>query len=489
MNVAQAMAANLSVSPAAVSPRAVRSTKVVATIGPASSTPEVLSAMVAAGMDVARVNFSHVVDRGEVAAQVDAIRAAAAAHGRQVAILGDLCGPKMRLRNVPPGGVPVAPGDRFLLYPVGVTPPEGAPFPAFAASVPTLCEDCRPGERVLIADGRIVGEVDTVSATAVTVTVRTGGLIEDRKGVNLPDTALRAAALTPKDVDDVAAGVAAGIDVFALSFVRCAGDVAELRALLPEGTPVVAKVERPEALENFEGICDAADGVMVARGDLGVEVGWEVLPGLQMDLIAAAADRGKLSIVATEMLESMTHSPRPTRAEVSDVATAVMEGASAVMLSAETATGADPARVVATMARILAGIESHRRYWMRNENQVLGVKEQSRPAAIAAAATRLARDVDAVGIAAIANTGAAARLVSAARPCHPVVALCSSERLARSLALWWGVSTAYIGPDKLSDDELRAAVRAVIGDRSGPVVVVSGAHGGASSDRVRIIDL
>ena len=465
-----------------------RSTKIIATLGPSSRDRDVVHAMVDAGMDVARINFSHVTDADEVHRMVAIVRDCAQQLDRPVAVLGDLCGPKMRLRNVPGGAVDLTTGDRFLLYPVGVTPPADH-VPAFAVSIPTLCEDCRPGHRVLVADGTVVGEIESVQATSVQVRVTTGGPVLERKGVNLPDTQLQGAALTAKDRADIATGVDAGIDVFALSFTRTASDVDQLRAMLPEHTPVIAKIERPEALGNFTAICESADGVMVARGDLGVEVGWEALPGLQMDLVAEASDRGRLSVVATEMLESMTHAARPTRAEVADVASAVMDGASAVMLSAETASGADPVLVVRTMGSILAGIEAHTRYRSRNVGQRLGPKAHHRPAAIAAAATHLARDIDAAAIVAIASTGAAARMISSARPPVPVVALCQHPEVARHLALWWGVHPHHVPPGRIPDDRIRALVRASSPATPGPVVIVSGSIGGSYSDRLRILDV
>jgi pyruvate kinase len=311
----------------------------------------------------------------------------------------------------------------------------------------------------------------------------------DRKGVNLPDTELQGAALTAKDRADINDGISAGIDLFALSFTRTASDVHQLRALLPDHTPVIAKIERPEALVNFSEICAAADAVMVARGDLGVEVGWEALPGLQMDLVAEASDKGRLSVVATEMLESMTHANRPTRAEVADVAGAVMDGASAVMLSAETASGVDPARVVRSMGGILAGIETHTRYRSRNIDQQLGLKNHHRPAAVAAAATRLARDVDASVIVSIASSGAAARMISSARPHVPVVALCQRPEVARHLALWWGVYPRQVPVGRMQDGRIRELVREMLPEPTGPAIVVSGAVGGSYSDRLRIMDL
>jgi pyruvate kinase len=464
-----------------------RSTKIIATLGP-STPPEVISDMVGAGMDAARINFSHTAGAncGEL---VDAVRAASHRHQRPVAVLGDLCGPKMRLRGVPTGGHRVQVGDRFILSPVGgPQPPQDCGLPVFQVSIPTLCSDCRPGERILIADGRITGVIDTVTAQGVTVMSSTDGLIEDRKGVNAPDSTLSAAALTAKDHADVIAGLAAGIDMFALSFVRSADDVAELRSLVGPRIPVIAKIERPEALATFSQVCVEADGIMVARGDLGVEMGWERIPGLQIDLLEQAGARGKLSIVATEMLESMTHSERPTRAEVSDVASAVMDGASAVMLSAETAMGDDPVRVVASMSAILADIESHVRYRARNEGQVLAEKTESRSAAMAAASTRLARDLAADVIVSITNTGTTARLISAARPAVPVVAACEDPSTANTLALWWAIRPMHTSGAP-TDTEIADAAFTSTGVDAGTAIVVSGATGATSSDRLRVLDL
>ena len=471
-----------------------RATKIIVTLGPATEDPEVIDGIVAAGADVVRINFSHALAADWVERTVAQVRAAAARHQRAVAVLGDLCGPKMRLRGVPAVGIDVTAGDTFTLYPIGEDTEVAAEEtgPRIAVSIPTLCDDAKVGERVLIADGRISGRITANTGTEVRVRVESGGTILDRKGVNLPDTRLRGAALTAKDRADVECGVRCGFDVFALSFVRSSADVDELRALVPANTPIIAKIERPEALDAFARVCDSADGVMVARGDLGVEVGWERLPGLQMDLVEAASERGILSIVATEMLESMTTADRPTRAEVADVASAVMDGASAVMVSAETAVGADPVRVVQTLHAILIEIESHVRYRRRNVEHLLLEKNHSRTASLAAAATHLSRDTGAAAIVCMSNTGAAARLVSAARPGVPIIAVCTTEAVAANLALWWGVPPTYapaVVADAATDGEIAATAAEILGNNDGPLVVLSGPDGANSADRVRILDI
>jgi pyruvate kinase len=468
----------------------VRSTKIIVTLGPASDDRDTIDGLIAAGADVVRINFSHTLDPDWVQRTVAEIRAAADRHRRPVAVLGDLCGPKMRLRGVGEAGIAVDAGDTISLYPIGEAEPAGAEHP-IAVSIPTLCDDTAAGDRVLIADGVITGVVTANHGTHITVTIAQGGTIADRKGVNLPDTRLRGATLTAKDRADVDAGVAAGFDVFALSFVRSSADVDELRALLPARTPIIAKIERPEALEAYARVCDSADGIMVARGDLGVEVGWVKLPNLQTDLVEAASQRGILSIVATEMLESMTTASRPTRAETADVNSAVMDGASAVMVSAETAVGRDPVRVVTALHEILVEAESHGRYQRRNVEHQLLEKHRSRPASLAAAATHLAREVGATAIVCMSNTGASARLTSAARPGVPIVAVCTTERVAANLALWWGVHPTHAPAavhDSATDATIVDAAAGVLGHRHGPYIVISGPDGANSADRIRILD-
>jgi pyruvate kinase len=463
----------------------VRATKIIATLGPATDSLELLCDIINAGADVLRINFSHSVEPTEVAETVRMVREASVLCDKQVAILGDLCGPKMRLRGVPEGGVHVEVGAMFALVPIGTAAPD-LDMASFLVSIPSLCEDILRGDRVLVADGTIAGTARNVYPTHVEVVCTTGGLVLDRKGVNLPDTALTGAALTMKDRADVANGVALGFDIFALSFVRTAEDIGELRALLPAGTPVVAKIERPEALEVFPFVCGASDAIMVARGDLGVEVGWETVPGLQMDMIETASEMGVLSIVATEMLESMTHAQRPTRAEVADVASAVMDGASAVMVSAETAMGADPARVVSVLNDILVEIEGHTRYRERNRRQTL--KHKTQPGALAAAATRLARDIGAGVVAVESDSGETVRLVSAARPYEQIVALCRTAQVARTLALWWGVHALVLKPG-FTDTELLQGVASQCGEGHGGVVFVSGSPGAPSADQIRILPM
>ena len=337
-------------------------TRLVATYGPACSAPGVLTEMIGAGVDVVRINCSHGTPADRAAA-VTAIRAAAAAAGRRVAVLADLQGPKIRVGRLPAPVDLVAGQQVVLLAGVDEACDGEIPvvYPAFAA-------DLGPGSPVLLHDGLLELRVDAVDGTRVAATVVRGGVLSSRKGINMPGAAISASSPTGKDLLDLAAMVAAGVDYVALSFVKDAQDGRRLRRHADElgaDVRIVAKLERPEALEHLEEILEVFDAVMVARGDLGVEVGPELVPLVQKRIIAAANDAGVPVITATEMLESMISAPRPTRAEASDVANAVFDGTDAVMLSGETASGAHPVEAVAYMRRICDSAETQQQFYRR----------------------------------------------------------------------------------------------------------------------------
>ena len=426
-----------------------RRSKIVCTLGPASDAPRVLGRMVAAGMDVARLNFSH-GDAADHRARADAVRREARRAGRNVAILQDLQGPKLRLGVFAEGRVELVTGETVLLVtrPGVVGSPRLIPVP-----LRSLARDCSPGDPVLLDDGRVRLRVRRRRGEDVEAGVEAGGALSDHKGVSLPGAAVSVPAFTPKDRRDAALGRALGVDLVAMSFVRTARDVERARRHLTPGTPLIAKMEKPQAIENLEAILRTADGVMVARGDLGVELPLERVPGIQKRLVHRANVLGRACIVATEMLESMVQSPRPTRAEVSDVANAVLDGADAVMLSAETAVGHDPVAAVATMARI---IEEAERSTPPRIRPALDGAEVS--PGIAAAAVEAARSVGARVIVAYTESGYTARLVAAFRPTAPILALTPNERVVHQLALAWGVE-AHRVPRLRSTDAVMSRAR------------------------------
>jgi pyruvate kinase len=418
-----------------------RRTKIVATVGPASREPALLEALIRAGVNVFRLNLSH----GEHAEHREAfggVRAAAAAQGEPVAVLADLCGPKIRVGRFAGGWVELRTGDR-----VTVTTRNLPGGPALVPSqYAALADDVRPGDRILLDDGMIELRVDGVAGTEVACTVTAGGVLRDRKGMNLPGVQVSAPALTDKDREDARFALDLGVDFLALSFVRRPEDVADLRKLIRDtghDTPVIAKIEKPEALDAIDEILGLADGLMVARGDLGVELAPEAVPIVQHDLVRRARQQSKPVIVATQMLESMVGHPRPTRAEVSDVSHAVFGGADAVMLSAETATGAYPVRAVEMMDRVCRQVEG----WQWVEGAFGSLTEE--PAggkgrlplleAVARSTAQLSRDLRVRAVAVRSEGGASAAFVSATRPAAPVVALTVDETVCRRLNLLWGV--------------------------------------------------
>ncbi|HUT77743.1 MAG TPA: pyruvate kinase [Polyangia bacterium] len=405
--------------------------KIVATIGPASSSPEVIRGMIAAGVDVARLNFSHGT-HAEHRAVFETVRAEAERAGAHVAILADLCGPKIRTGAVRGGSVDLVEGAAIEV----VTETVLGTAERVSTTYESLPDDVGAGDRILIDDGLLELEVVEIADRGVRCRVVVGGTLKDHKGMNIPGTPLSTPALTAKDRDDLAFARELGVDFFALSFVRRPEDVVEAKSLA--GTiPVIAKIEKPEAIVHLSGIIDVADGLMVARGDLGVEAGAEKVPLLQKRIINDAAVRGLPVIVATQMLDSMIRNPRPTRAEVSDVANAVLDGADAVMLSGETAAGKYPLEAVRTMATVLGEVE--RSELFERQQPPLRVSERSFSNAIARAAVQAAADLGLRALAIYSETGHSAALVSACRPLATVIGLSRHPEILRRLALRWGV--------------------------------------------------
>jgi len=451
----------------------VRRTKIVCTLGPASSSQAELDRLVAAGLDVARVNFSHGT-HAEHAEVIRLIREGETRWGRPIAILQDLQGPKIRLGTFGPAGgarVDLEPGQIFTLCAkpvVGTAERASLNHPEYLANV-------HPGDQIWMDDGMVQLRVEEASPEEVRCRVVVGGRISDHKGISLPRVPLPVSCLTDKDREDLRFGLAHGVDFVAVSFVRSEADIAEVRGSLHElgaDVPIVAKLERHEGIVNLPGILRSVAAVMVARGDLGVDVPIEDVPHLQKEIVRQARAAGVPVIVATQMLESMVTHLRPTRAEVSDVSTAIFDGADALMLSAETATGRYPSEAVEVMARVA----------VRAEREVLAVEARRRPLrdvgfpeALSDAASQAAHALGAHAIVAFTESGSSARLISRARPDVPIIALTPFVEVQRRLALSWGVDSRLIRKVQTTDEMIEEVEATLLRDGSvtpGDVLVI-----------------
>ena len=455
-----------------------RRAKIVCTIGPGTSSQEQITALINAGLDVARLNLSHGTQASHLLAY-QRVRAGSDATGRSVGVLADLQGPKIRLGTFPGGPVQLAAGDEFIIT------TDDIPGTAHEASTtyPGLADDVRAGDRILIDDGNVQLDVTGVTGSRVRTRVVVGGKVSSHKGINLPGVAVSAPALTGKDESDLRWALATGVDIVAMSFVRSPEDVSAARKIMSEagrpGVPLIAKSEKPEAVGVLPGIVDAFDGIMVARGDLGVELPLEQVPTVQGRAIRLARERARPVIVATQMLESMISAPRPTRAEVSDVAGAVVEGADAVMLSAETSIGAYPVETVATMARIVAAAEESS---LRAEPSLSRIPTTT-GGAIARAAAEVGAIVGAKALVAFTMTGETARRLARYRSPIPLLAFTTEPATRSQLALTWGVET-FIAPNVRHTDDMVHEVdsalvnlgRCAIGDK---IVIVAGSPPGS----------
>ena len=417
-------------------------TKIICTIGPASDSEQIIGSLVDAGMNAARLNFSH----GKKEAHqkyVETIRSVAELKGKFVAILQDLQGPRIRLGELLESRV-LNKSEEVRLV-VGSLPEDPTDIPV---DYTQLTSDIKQGERIFINDGLIELGVKSISGDGVICTVLTGGEISSRKGINFPDSHLTVPALSEKDLEDIKTGLELNVDYVALSFVRSAKDIQEARSLLGGGgdspqkdIKIIAKIEHREAIERIDEILEAADGIMVARGDLGVELGSESVPLIQKRLIAKANECNKLVITATQMLESMTKNVRPTRAEASDVANAILDGTDAVMLSAETATGDYPIETVGMMSKIINKVETDantKRFRRKSQEFAPSVDV---PSAIASAAYQASQSVSAKSIVVFTESGLTARLVAGHKPVAPIIAFTPHNKVARQLALKWGVTS------------------------------------------------
>lgn len=414
-----------------------RRTKIVATIGPASADRQVLRELLDAGVDVMRLNFSH-GDHDEKRKLIASIREVEAEAGRPVAILQDIQGPKIRVRAIRNPPLPLTPGDVLQIHSDGR---EGVPG-HISTTYPGLAQEVRAGDSIFLDDGYLELRVLGIRDSSVRCEVVVGGELNSGKGVNLPNRHLSVETLTPKDLDDLRFGLEQGVDYVALSFVRQPDDAAITRKAMDgfgRRVPLIAKIEKREAVDRMAGVMRAFDGAMVARGDLGVELRPEHVPGVQKRLIATAREIGRPVITATQMLESMTTNRRPTRAEASDVANAVLDGTHAVMLSGETAVGLHPVEVVRAMHRIVVEAEH-----IATTTPAASPPARSMADAMCRAAASLADEVEATAIVAFTRSGRTAQTLSTLQPGVPVIALCDSITMARRLCLWRGVMPLVI---------------------------------------------
>ena len=463
-----------------------RRAKIVCTIGPATASPEKILELVEAGMDVARLNMSH-GDQATHAAVVERIRDAAAKTGRSVGILVDLQGPKIRLGTFAEGSVLLREGDAFVITTDDVVGTRDIASTTYSG----LAGDVKAGDLILIDDGRVCLRAISVEGSMVRTMVLEGGRISDHKGINLPGVPVSVPAMSEKDHDDLRWALKAGIDWVALSFVRSADDFDVVQAVMTEvgiSVPVIAKIEKPQAVDNLEEIVDRFDAIMVARGDLGVELPLELVPLVQKRAIVLAREAAKPVIVATQMLESMVSMSRPTRAEASDVANAVLDGTDALMLSGETSIGAHPIASVETMARIISAVESEALEQMDPVN----TEPRNKGEAIASAATRVGAAINAEALVAFTQTGTSAHLVARYRSPIPIYAFTPVEQVRNRLTLVWGVETFLVPPVVHTDQMVRQVDAALLDmgrvERETSVVIVAGSPPGipGSTNAMRV---
>ncbi|MBT0652085.1 pyruvate kinase [Geomobilimonas luticola] len=447
-----------------------RRTKIIATIGPSSAAPAMIEQLIVSGVDVFRLNFSHGAnkDKAEIIAVV---RSISGRLGKAVAILADLQGPKIRTGRMENGAIQLLKGDRL-----DITTDEVVGRPGLISTIyKPLPQDVKPGSRILMDDGLIELKVQSVTGNTVHCTVVEGGTLKDLKGINLPGVNVSSPSLTPKDRIDLEFCLEHGVDYLALSFVRKSSDVEELKQIIADrglSTPVIAKIEKPEALRNFKAILKVTDGVMVARGDLGVEIEAERVPLIQKKIIQACNAAGKPVITATQMLESMINHPRPTRAETSDVANAILDGTDGVMLSGETASGQFPVEAVRTMVRVARDVES--------TGLVLppagsGARRYSIAEAVAEAACHAAATLKARALVVFTQSGSTAALISKFRPQLPIFAFTPFLEIEQRLALYWGVQTFHVGSMSGTDQQIEAVEETLLaaGFKMGDVVVIT----------------
>lgn len=464
-------------------------TKIVCTIGPSSESPEILKELILNGMNVARLNFSHGSHK-EHLKKINTIRSVSDKLGAHVAILQDLCGPKIRVGKVKEPGIRLNPGQGFILTSRHVEGDQER----VSVSYENLPSDVKPRDRILLADGMMELVVVKTSRIDIFCKVVTGGFLTSNKGINLPTGTIKAEAITDKDYKDLIFGLKNNVDYVALSFVRSAKDILSLKKIISKekkNTPVIAKIEKHEALKDIERIMDVSDGIMVARGDLGVEIPLEKVPNIQKMLVKKANDMGKPVIIATQMLRSMVSAPRPSRAEANDVANAVLDGADAVMLSEETASGEYPVQAVQYMRRIAENAEEnfpHERYL-----SLMPKKDVSE--SVAYASCVLADHLDIKAIIATTRSGSTAAHISRFRPKSVIIALSPDKSAVRRLALYWGCLPSLVADTKgktgATDSSAVSALASGYVSKGDLVVITSGypEYVEGSTNMMRVIKL
>ena len=450
-------------------PKVFSKTKIVATVGPVSSSPDMIQKLMRAGVDIFRLNFSH-GENSQKLELINVIRAVSDKLGRQVGILGDLQGPKIRTGKMAGEGMLLTKGQEVVITTDDVLGSDGV-IPTIYKSLPY---DVRQGSRILLDDGLLELKVITADGERVRCRVVAGGLLKNNKGINLPGVNVSAPCLTNKDLIDLDFALEAGVDFVALSFVRTAEDILEIKRIISDkgkDTPVVAKIEKPEALRNFKKILEATDAVMVARGDLGVEIAPEKVPIFQKMIIQACNKAGKPVITATQMLDSMIRSPRPTRAETSDVANAIIDGTDAIMLSAETASGDFPVESVETMVRIAIDVENADFIESTTPSCSVSIVAQ----AVAESSCRTATTLKAKAIAVYTRSGSTAALISSFRPKTPIIAFATSLEIRRRLSIYWGVRCIEVGIMENTDQQIFEVEKKLLasGFRNGDHVIIT----------------
>ncbi len=451
-----------------------RRTKIVCTIGPVTDTEEVLGQLMDAGMNVARLNFSH-GSHGQHLQTLRRIRNVAEKKGQPIAILQDLAGPKLRVGKFKKDPVNLKPGQTFTLTIDDIAGDESR----VGVTFPELPKDVQAGERILLADGAIELLVEKTDAKNVICKVKVGGLLSSHKGVNLPGISLSVKAFTDKDRADLEFGLEHGVDYIAVSFVRRKDDILEIKDFMEsksQRVPIIAKIEKHEALENIAEIIDAADGIMVARGDLAVETALERVPLAQKMIIKLCNEASKPVITATQMLKSMVENPRPTRAEANDVANAVLDGTDAVMLSEETTIGNYPIEAVKTMANIIAVTENSQVAQLNRRSHDTSVASIAQ--AVSHASYQMARDLKAAVIITPTQSGSTARMVSSFRPAQPIIAFSPIPEVVRRLNLVWGVypimSGVFQNTDEMMEEAMDKAIKSGLAKIGDTVVITAG---------------
>ena len=471
-----------------------RRTKIICTLGPAVDSEDMIRTLIRTGMDAARFNFSH-GSHPEHLERLNMLKAVRDAMGRPVATILDTKGPEIRIKSFETKTITLEPGDPFTLTTEDVTGNQGW----VSVTYPQLHEELQPGQEILIDDGLVAIRVERIEGTNIVCTVENGGTLSANKSINIPGVHIQLPALTEKDIDDIRFGVENDFDFIAASFVRRAADVEAVRAVLHDcggdDVKIIAKIENQEGVDNLDAILDAADGIMVARGDLGVEIPAARVPILQKQMIRKGLQQGKPVITATQMLDSMMRNPRPTRAEVSDVANAVYDGTGSVMLSGETAGGKYPVEAITAMVGIVTETESAIDYWTQCQKQRI-LPASNINDAITHTCCLTAKDLNAKAILTATSSGRSARMICRFRPACPIAALTMHEKVRRQLNISWGVTPFLTGEVNSTDRIFSLSAEVALKERlveNGDTVVITagvplGKSGSTNLIKAQVID-